>query len=327
VSKVPLFPYMPTDLNDVYQPENFLHRLFSFYENFAELLLMNYFVENFLMSNIAKFGVPDFTWHELYKRSSLLFTDSIDRLWWPLSIGNEQIGVGSHCNRANGLALSSELKEFIEDPNSKGTILIALGTYPDWHFAPIQIKNSIFGVINTFDDYRVIFVYNGPSVDVKEHIKLVNWTQQPEILVHPKTLAFVTHSGMKSIKEGICGPTPLIVMPMFAEQAHNAHFMISMGYAKAINKYSLTEDSVYKTIYDVVSDPESMKRAVRLKEIFLDRMIPAVDEGVFHIEKLLRLPSGRRPNFTRQGVHLYWAQFLYFELVLVLIALIIMIKR
>ena len=41
--------------------------------------------------------------------------------------------------------------------------------------------------------------------------------------------------------------------------------------------------------------------------------MPALDEGVFAIERLLRRPAGRRATFVRQGMHLSWAQFFYVE--------------
>ena len=41
-SKVSLYPHIPTDASDVYNPAIFLHRLFNFYENLVELILINY---------------------------------------------------------------------------------------------------------------------------------------------------------------------------------------------------------------------------------------------------------------------------------------------
>lgn len=62
--------------------------------------------------------------------------------------------------------------------------------------------------------------------------------------------------------------------------------------------------------------------AKRLKAIFLDRPMPALDEGVFAVERLLRCPAGRRTSFARQGMHLYWAQFFYAELISIALILL-----
>lgn len=327
VSKVPLFPYIPTDESDVYNPAKFSHRLFSFWENFAELVLMNYLVESFFLPNIEKFGVPNFSWYEMYKRSSLQFSDSLDRLGWPLSVAPEVVGVGAHCKEPG--VLPEEFRSFVEDPNSRGTIYIAFGTYPDWNYAPKRIIDALFGAFQRLTEYRIIFVYNGDTpMKLGQHIRLIKWAPQLELLAHPKTLAFITHGGMKSVKEAICGPVPMIVMPLFAEQAHNAHVALAHGFGKVINKYTLTADSVHNTILTIISDPAgSKRRAERLKAIFLDRPMPALDEGVFAIERLLRRPAGRKTSFCRQGMHLSWAQFYYAELAAIVLAFLFILNR
>lgn len=56
-----------------------------------------------------------------------------------------------------------------------------------------------------------------------------------------------------SIKEGLCSKTPLILMPMGAEQGHNTHMFLALGYIRVINKFTITEDIVYNEINHVSS--------------------------------------------------------------------------
>ncbi|KAL3088524.1 hypothetical protein niasHS_009975 [Heterodera schachtii] len=53
---------------DVFRPSLFSHRLFAFYENFAEIVLVNWITESYMMPNIVKFGVPNFSWAELFRK-------------------------------------------------------------------------------------------------------------------------------------------------------------------------------------------------------------------------------------------------------------------
>lgn len=81
-----------------------------------------------------------------------------------------------------------------------------------------------------------------------------------EILAHPKTKIFITHGGLKryifsfflniffSVKEGLCSSTPMIFLPLFAEQAHNAHMALALGFGLVINKFNLNANSLYSTI-------------------------------------------------------------------------------
>lgn len=54
-----------------------------------------------------------------------------------------------------------------------------------------------------------------------------------------------------SVKESICAKTPLIVMPLFAEQAHNARFVLETGIGSTINKFKLSKKLVLSTFLEV----------------------------------------------------------------------------
>ncbi|KAI1718939.1 UDP-glucoronosyl and UDP-glucosyl transferase domain-containing protein [Ditylenchus destructor] len=327
VSKTPLFPYFPEDQEDYFNSNYFMHRLYGFRENLLDLVTLNYLIEKFLMPNIATFGVPNFTWHGFYTKSSFVFADSIDRLGWAMPEGNEMKNVGAHCKKPK--PLTGDLKEFVEDPKSKGTIFIAFGTYADWEYAPKHIEQAFVGALNRLSDYRIIWANNAEKTlsDIRPHIRLVKWAPQLDLLSHPNTKAFLTHGGLKSIREGFCAAIPLVFMPLFAEQAHNAHMALALKLGSVINKYTVNEDVLYDTINDALVNPSRKTRAQALRSIFLDRPMEAMDEAAFHTERLFRAKLGRRVTFLRRGMDLTWTQFLYFDLLLVVIPLFFIIKR
>ncbi|KAF7636498.1 UDP-glucuronosyltransferase, partial [Meloidogyne graminicola] len=225
-------------------------------------------VEQFYMPNIARFGVPNFTWKELYIRSSLQLSDSIDRLGWPLAKGPEMINIGAHCRESG--KLPEEFKKFIEEEDSEGIIYAAFGTYPEWSLAPKRILSSLIGAFQKLSNkYKIIFTYNGPPIEnIGKNIMLAKWAPQLEILAHPKTKVFITHGGLKSIREGLCSGIPIIVMPLFAEQAHNAQQILFMGIGPVINKYTLNINSVYSTIYSFTQIINQKWDLVLVTELF-----------------------------------------------------------
>ena len=49
------------------------------------------------------------------------------------------------------------------------------------------------------------------------------------IAAHPNVKVFVTHGGMMGIQESIYHATPMVSMPMFADQHKNAHRIQNQG--------------------------------------------------------------------------------------------------
>lgn len=82
------------------------------------------------------------------------------------------------------------------------------------------------------------------------------------------------------------------------------------------------------SLFQVVSDSVGAReRATRLRAIFLDRPMPALDEGVFAIERLLRRPAGRRLTFQRRGMDLDWGSWAFAELFALLTLLVVILRR
>ncbi|KAL3109374.1 hypothetical protein niasHT_015219 [Heterodera trifolii] len=120
---------------DVFRPSLFSHRLFAFYENFAEIVLVNWITESYMMPNISKFGVPNFSWAELFRQTDYEFSDFIDRMGWPA------IGTSAAVS-----LLPPAFSEFVDVPFSRGTVLL----------------NALFGAMNALSEYHIIFAYDGP---------------------------------------------------------------------------------------------------------------------------------------------------------------------
>ena len=120
--------------------------------------------------------------------------------------------VGYYCPENKGEPLPEDYIEFLEDSKSKGTILIAFGTNVMWEMAPDNIVQAFVEAINRLKDYRCffwsdnvwffrfVFAFNGKMEQlgsIGSNCKVTNWAPQKEILNHNKTVAFVSHGGLK----------------------------------------------------------------------------------------------------------------------------------
>uniref|UniRef100_A0A915EFY7 glucuronosyltransferase n=1 Tax=Ditylenchus dipsaci TaxID=166011 RepID=A0A915EFY7_9BILA len=321
-------PYLitttPTSDQDVYSPTKFYDRLNNIYDSTADLLLVKLYAERFQMYNIAKMGLPNFTWHELYKKNSLIFADYIDRMKYSLTESSDVRGIGSNCAIAK--PLPRDLEDFVSDPTSNGTIYIAFGSNVNWKFAPARILDAFFEAINKFDNHRVVFSYNGvPRTGVKAHVKLVKWAPQFDVLAHPKTKMFISHGGLKSFKETICAKQPVIFMPVFAEQTYNTKLALRMRYASVVNKFNLDAEQLSGAISKVLYNNSYKSNAEKAYSLYLDRPIESLDQAIFDIERVLKRPN-HNVHFLRKGIDLSWLTMFYVDWIAVFIVLLFLMK-
>uniref|UniRef100_A0A183DGT3 glucuronosyltransferase n=1 Tax=Gongylonema pulchrum TaxID=637853 RepID=A0A183DGT3_9BILA len=94
--------------------------------------------------------------------------------------------------------LTGEFVDLVNDPNSRGTILLAFGTILDWKEAPAERREAFAIALNKLPDYRIIWACRRcPAMNLGRHIRLLDWVPQQEILSHPRTKLFITHGGLK----------------------------------------------------------------------------------------------------------------------------------
>ncbi|VDN30148.1 unnamed protein product, partial [Cylicostephanus goldi] len=168
-----------------YDIHNFFGRLNTVWDAIAELYYINVAANSWLIK-AGKLLDQSCSFKEIYQGSHATFMDYPTAFGFPASHSRSFVHIGEHCQKAR--ELPSDLRQFVEDPTSKGTIYIAFGSIVDWDVAPRKVIASFFTVLNNLTDYRVIFTYSGPEVkDIKPHVKLLKWSPQNDILSHNKT--------------------------------------------------------------------------------------------------------------------------------------------
>ncbi|EPB66774.1 hypothetical protein ANCCEY_14135 [Ancylostoma ceylanicum] len=182
--------------------------------------------------------------------------------------------------------LTGELLDFVSDPQSKGTILVAFGTVINWARVPRKKFDAILDTLNSLTDYRIVWAYNGLPLNTKPHIFSSSWIPQVDVLFDNRTVLFFSHGGLKSVKEATCSSTPAVFMPMFAEQ----------GFAKVFSKHDLTAENLRKTMKLVLENKSFSKNAARIATLFNDKVVHPLVQGAHHMNRLLRY-GGRMPEY------------------------------
>ncbi|VDO30629.1 unnamed protein product [Haemonchus placei] len=188
---------------------------------------------------------------EYHKTASATLTDMPTDLIGPFPRTNDLLDYGAYCPTPK--RLTGELLEFVSDPKSKGTILVAFGrnflrteknrismnkipslqknyhkntgTVINWGQIPKTQFEAVLETLSSLTDYRIVWSYNGKEMKMKPHIYALKWIPQVDVLFDNRTVLFFSHGGLKSydfsVKEATCSSVPSIFMPMFAEQVRN----------------------------------------------------------------------------------------------------------
>uniref|UniRef100_A0A8R1DQH4 glucuronosyltransferase n=1 Tax=Caenorhabditis japonica TaxID=281687 RepID=A0A8R1DQH4_CAEJA len=257
---------------------------------------------------------PYFSFYDYNRLSTFSFTDMPDPLYPVGARTNDYFSFGTYCNAPKS-QLDAEWTSFVEHPDSKGTILVAFGTIIDWRFAPEDKFQIFLNVLNKLTDYRVIWSMKVDRPEgLGEHVKVSSWVPQQLILNHKKTVLFLSHGGLKSVKEAVCTATPSIFMPMFAEQMRNAWLAKEQGFARILNKFHLSERYLEDHIRQVVEHKSYQKNAEKFLSTFTDQVMPTLDEATFKFQRLFKY-NGRMPEFFYpKAIHLGYLSSLNLDL-------------
>ncbi|WKY16883.1 hypothetical protein Q1695_001474 [Nippostrongylus brasiliensis] len=243
-----------------YQIENFSSRLHSAVRETYKAIRTQHVTSNVAVKGLRKLGFHNFDFSMLATNSAYYFLDDINSLVFPSPVSTGIAEIGFNCPQVK--ELPSEYQEFLEDSTSKGTILVAFGSNVLWDYAPDAILNSIATALNQLKE--IVFSYNGDIDRVRHlggHVKVTRWAPQKEILAHNKTVLFVSHGGLKSLKDTICGATPVVYIPLFAEQSHNSELARAAGFAEVVLKNHLSAESLENTMRRVAGMSQIKTRA------------------------------------------------------------------
>uniref|UniRef100_A0A914ZHZ7 UDP-glucuronosyltransferase n=2 Tax=Parascaris univalens TaxID=6257 RepID=A0A914ZHZ7_PARUN len=288
---------------------NMVHRWSALYAEAISGISIKFGIECRKNKGLATLGINDFSFTDLWTNAAYIFQEEMDYLAFPTPISNDVLNIGSYCPQPNHLPL--DLREFIEDSSSKGTIYIAMGTNVKWANAPLSITAAFKYVMRELHQYRIIFVNDNDSLqEMPSHVKVLNWAPQFDILNHNKTILFISHGGLKSIKESICTKTPMLFIPIFADQAHNAAIGAKLGFTRSLNKLTLNNEKLLVVAREMLSNNRYMDSVSRMHDIFLDRPMNSIEEAVFWTNRILRL-AGRKNTFKRKGMSLSLIDFFY----------------
>lgn len=90
------------------------------------------------------------------------------------------------------------------------------------------------------------------------------------------------------MQEAIFNGVPIMGIPIYADQYNNLLQAQNIGFGKMLQYHDINEDTLRRSLNDVISDESYGKKAKEISKRFKDRPMSALDTAVFWIEYVIR---------------------------------------
>lgn len=272
---------------------------------------------------------------ELHQNVSIIFVNSHRSLAPPRPSLPHIIDIGgSHIEPVK--PLPSDIKGFL-DAASDGAIYVSFGTFLQSSKMPRAKIDALFGKLsseNRFDDrltkccilymaflfaesfrhlkQRIVWKYeDDPLVDVPANIFIKKWMPQYDILAHPNIRLFLSHGGLFSTMESVDRGVPLLIVPFFGDQHRNGRRVENIGYGKVLPFEDLTQETLTRSINDMLSTDRYSDRARHLQTVWNDNLVHPMDEFVWWIEHVVKFKGAK--HLKSHAMHLSWFSYLLID--------------
>nr|XP_014343858.1 PREDICTED: UDP-glucuronosyltransferase 1-1 isoform X2 [Latimeria chalumnae] len=210
----------------------------------------------------------------------------------------------------------NELEDFVNSSGEHGIVVFSLGSMLSE--IPLEKAMQISEAFNNIPQ-KVLWRYAGPTPpNLGKNIKLMKWLPQNDLLAHPKTRVFVTHGGINGIYEAICHGVPLVMLPLFGDQADNSHHMQAHGAGIILNIFQMTSRDLLAALNAVISDVRYKENMLRLSTLHKDRPIEPLHLAVHWVEFVMKHKGAK--HLWPAAHELNWFQYHCLDVIGLLVA-------
>ncbi|XP_032967923.1 UDP-glucuronosyltransferase 1-1-like isoform X5 [Rhinolophus ferrumequinum] len=224
-----------------------------------------------------------------------------------------------YASLASEVLQKEEFDAYVNASGEHGVVVFSLGSMVSEipEKKAMEIADALGKIPQT-----VLWRYTGtPPSNLAKNTILVKWLPQNDLLGHPKTRAFITHSGSHGIYEGICNGVPMVMLPLFGDQMDNAKRMESRGAGVTLNVLEMTSEDLANALKTVINDKSYKENIMRLSSLHKDRPIEPLDLAVFWVEFVMRHKGA--PHLRPAAHDLTWYQYHSLDVIGFLLAIVL----
>nr|AEW43142.1 UDP-glycosyltransferase UGT47A2 [Helicoverpa armigera] len=177
------------------------------------------------------------------------------------------------------------------DASTEGVIYWSFGSMSRIETIPSETLAQIFNVLSELP--QTVFIKMdrrmlARNLTVPDNAYTMEWIPQHATLCHPNVKLFISHGGLLGTQEAVACGVPMLMVPLYADQALNARAMADRGVAEVVTLKDMDKDAWRRSLRALLTNQRYKNNAIDLKNIFLDRPMKPLDMGVYWIEYVLR---------------------------------------
>ena len=157
-----------------------------------------------------------------------------------------------------------------------------------------------------------------------DNIKTIKWASQPEILMHPNVILFITHSGLNSVLEAARAGKPVVAIPLFADQFYQAKKLTERAQiGKELDIHTLTSEKLSETVKQTVKNKRFRENAKYISSIMRENPVSDERTIIYWVEFVMKHKGA--PHLRSKVQSMSWYEVILLDCAAVLLALFIVI--
>ncbi|XP_018027156.1 UDP-glycosyltransferase UGT5 [Hyalella azteca] len=209
--------------------------------------------------------------------------------------------------------LPKDLSDFLS--GTTPVVYMSLGSVARSSAMPQEYKDIFFSAFAKLP-YKVLWKFEEEPQQKLKNVFVQKWMPQQDILAHPNVKVFISHCGLLGSLEALHLGTPILGLPVFADQPKNAKLHEVMGIGRKISWPDLTEQLLIDTIEELITNPMYQENIKSISAAMKDRPMSAVETAVYWTEYVIRHQGAVHLRSPERD--LTWVQLLHLDLLLLL---------
>lgn len=217
--------------------------------------------------------------------------------------------------------LPQDIAKFMDEAEH-GVVYVSFGSLLKIDSLPDEKRDAMVHAFARLKQ-RVLWRWSSELYERPANLMTKSWIPQFDVLNHPKVKAFVTHNGLLGTIEAIHNAVPMVTVPFFGDQDHNAKNIVQLGIGINLSYNNLTMENLLNALNQVIYNISYKENAIQASKIFRDRPKSPMETAAYWTEYIIR--HGGAPHLQSAAKELNIFQYLLLDVVAVLLVFSIIV--